>query len=94
MSGFSGKTSLTRQGAEEIAIDALYFLANDFDQMSRFMELTGMTPDYIASYATSSTLQVALLEFLMGNEALLLTFCSSTNINPKLIAPAHQILGE
>jgi Protein of unknown function (DUF3572) len=88
----SGKSVLSRQNAEEIAIRALSFLANDPEHMSRFMALSGMEPDDIAKNAASSFFQVALLEHLMGDEALLLTFCGNENIAPELIAPAHHIL--
>ena len=89
----TGKSAISRQDAEEIAIRALSFLANDFDHMSRFMALSGMGPEDIASNASSTSFQIALLEHLMGDEALLLTFCGNENINPQLIAPAHQLLG-
>lgn len=88
----SGKTALTRQDAEEIAIRALSFLASAPDHMSRFMAVSGMEPSDIAENAGSGFFQVALLEHLMGDEALLLSFCGNENIAPELIAPAHHLL--
>ncbi len=88
----SRKNALSRTEAENIAIRALSFLAGDEEKISRFMALTGMGPDDIAQNAGTSFFQAALLEHLMSDETLLLTFCGNENIDPELIAPAHHLL--
>ena len=92
MLGKSSLTSLSAQDAEKIAIRALGFLASEPDHLARFMNLTGMEPDDIANNASSSHFQTALLDHLMSDETLLLTFCGNENIDPAMIAPAHHIL--
>ena len=89
----SSKSALSRSKAEEVAIRALAFLASEPDHISRFMALSGLGPEDIAQSAATSEFQVALLDHLMGDEALLLTFCSNENISPELIAPARHALG-
>ncbi len=89
----SRKPPLSRKEAEEIAIRALSFLAGDPERISRFMALSGMDPADIAENASSAFFQTALLEHLLSDETLLLTFCGNENIAPELIAPAHHILG-
>ncbi len=85
-------TVISVSQAEKIAIKALTFLASEPDQMATFMNLTGMEPADIAQTAGSSFFQAALLEHLMRDETLLLTFCGNENIDPAIIAPAHQVL--
>ena len=84
--------SLSLSQAEKIAIRVLTFLAGEPDQMAKFMNLTGMEPNDIANNASSVHFQAALLEHLLRDETLLLTFCGNENIDPALITPAHQVL--
>ncbi len=84
---------LTKANAEEIAIRILNFLASDTDRLAAFMNQTGMEPDDIAQNASSSSFLAGLLEHLLRDEALLLTFCGNENIDPALITPAYQALG-
>ena len=88
----SKKPPLNREDAQEIAIRALSFLAGDEQHMSRFLALSGMGAQDIRDNADQAGFQVALLEHLMSDEALLLTFCGNENIDPQLIAPAHHLL--
>lgn len=88
----SSHTTVSMEQAEKIAIRALTFLASEPDHLAKFMNITGMEPDDIASNASSAFFQAALLEHLMRDETLLLTFCGNENIDPALIAPAHQVL--
>ena len=88
----SQKSPLSRKDAEEIAVRTLSFLANDPERLSRFMALSGMGVEEIRNNATAPFFQQALLDHLMSDEALLLTFCGNENIDPQLIAPAHQLL--
>ena len=92
MLGQSRKSPLSRAEAQEIAIRALTFLAGDAEHMSRFLALSGMGPQDIRDNADSAHFHMALLEHLMNDEALLLTFCGNENIDPQLIAPALHVL--
>ncbi len=92
MIGQSRKSPLSREDAQEIAIRTLTFLAGDEERMSRFLALSGMGPQDIRDNANEAGFHVALLDYLMSDEALLLTFCGNENIDPQLIAPAHHLL--
>ncbi len=85
-------TTLSMAQAEKIAILALTFLASEPDHLAKFMNITGMEPDDIAANASSTFFQAALLEHLMRDETLLLSFCGNENIDPAQIAPAHHLL--
>jgi len=88
----SQNSPLSREDAREIAIRALTFLAGDAEHMSRFLALSGMGLQDIRTNAQEAPFQAALLEHLMDDEALLLTFCGNENIDPQLIAPALHLL--
>jgi hypothetical protein len=85
-------SSLSAPEAEKIALRLLTFMAGEPDHMSRFMALTGMGPDELRANAGSSHFQVAMLDHLLEDETLLLTFCTNQNISPELIAPARHVL--
>jgi len=83
---------LTVDGAEALALQVLAFILADPKQTSRFLALTGSAPQDLREIASSRELQIATLEFLLSDEALLLSFCSEAGIDPALISPAHALL--
>jgi len=86
---------LTREDSEQIAVLFLGFLAREPEHFSRFMALTGMSLEEVRHNADGREFQLALLDYLLGDEALLLTFCANENIPPEIIAPArHKLSGD
>ncbi|MFT3730225.1 MAG: DUF3572 domain-containing protein [Hyphomicrobium sp.] len=83
---------LTEERAEALALQVLAFLVADPKQISRFLSLTGTTPDELRNTGSSRELQIATLEYLLSDEGLLLTFCQDAGLDPASIAPAHQLL--
>lgn len=83
---------LTEDWAEALALQVLAFILCDPRQISRFLTLTGTTPEGLRSVASSREQQVATLEYLLSDEGLLLTFCQEASIDPATIAPAYQLL--
>ena len=56
--------------AEELAISALSFLAEDPETLGRFLGATGLGPETLRAAATEPGFLVAVLEHLMGDESL------------------------
>lgn len=83
---------LDRDGASTVALQALSFLASDVDRLTRFLALTGMGPTDIRSNAAEPHFQVAVLDYLLGDESLLLVFAAEANIRPEAAAEAHVLL--
>jgi Protein of unknown function (DUF3572) len=83
---------LTVDAAETLALQALAFVLADPKQISRFLALTGSTPQDFRETASSRELQIATLEYLLSDEALLLAFCGEAGVDPTTIVPAHQLL--
>ncbi len=85
-----GKTGgLNEDTAQEIAIGALAFISNDPEQLGRFLSLAGIGPQEIREAAAEPGFLAGVLEFLMQDEQLLLTYTESAGIRPTMIAAAH-----
>ncbi len=78
--------------AQEIALSALSFMAEDRDRLVRFLELTGMIPDELRTQAHSPGLLGAVLDHLLSDESLLLVFTASAGLSPEIVAPAREML--
>ena len=78
---------------EVIAIRALGFLASDSQRFERFLSLTGMTAEDVSRVAATKPFLKGVLEHILGDESLLLVFCTDTNTQPDDIYPAARGLG-
>lgn len=83
---------ITPEDAEGIALQILGFLADDAPRMSRFLSLTGIGPEQVRAEAGTREFQAAVLEYILGDESLLLAFCQERGVDPMRIAPAHFLL--
>jgi hypothetical protein len=78
--------------AETIALKALAFLAGDEDRLERFMALTGLSPEAIRAGAGTAPFLAGVLDYLRGDESLLLVFAESAGVAPRDIATAAAAL--
>lgn len=85
-----GPTS--RADAEELAVAALAHLAQEPELLGRFLAATGLGPETIREAAGEPGFLVAVLEFLMSDEAELLVFAERQRIRPTMIAAARHLL--
>ena len=67
-----------------LALRALEWLLRDDGRRERFMALTGCGPEDLRAAAQSSWLLVAVLDYLLSDESLLLAFCADGDIAPDL----------
>lgn len=88
------KQKLTLDGAETIALQGLTFLAGDPQRLVRFLSLTGLTPQDLKGFGRDAGLQMALMDYLLSDESLLLVFTSEAGIAPESIAPAYELLAQ
>lgn len=61
--------------------------------MERFLALTGVDPGDVRALSGESGFQLALLDHLCADEALLLAFASEEGANPEEIVAARRALG-
>jgi hypothetical protein len=82
-----------RQAAEMLAIQALSFIAEEPERLSRFLELSGIDAAQIRTAASEPRFLVGVLEHMLGDENLLVAFADSAGIDPADIARAYTALG-
>ncbi|MCB1519552.1 MAG: DUF3572 domain-containing protein [Hyphomicrobiaceae bacterium] len=81
-----------REAAETAALRGLGFLAGDPERLGRFLSLTGMGPAELRAGARDPAMLAGVLEYLLGDETLLLVFTSEAGIAPESIAQCHHVL--
>lgn len=84
--------TLTLDDAEAIALRALAFLAEEPKRLGRFLALSGYQPAELAEAATTGAVQAAVLDYLLGDESLLLVFASSAGLRPEAVPSARALL--
>ncbi len=84
--------SSTPADPEGLAIAALLFIAAETETLSRFLELTGIDPSDVRAAAQDKRFLLAVLDFLMADEPLLLAFAASEGLKPETVVAAHRKL--
>lgn len=83
---------MTPEAAETLALQGLAFLASDTQRISRFLSLTGIDPGELTAWDGNRGLHGAILEYLLGDESLLMVFASEAGCDPQSILPAQMLL--
>ena len=83
---------MTIEGAEALAIRALAFLAEEPEELGRFLALAGIGPESLREAAAEPGFLAGVLEYFMASEPLLLVFCARENVRPTLFAAARFLL--
>lgn len=86
------KNVMSQTEAEALAVEALVWLAQDNDLMSRFLALTGIEVSSIRSAAQEPGFLTGVLQFYLGHEPTLIRFCEETGKNPATIEQAANLL--
>lgn len=89
---FPVRESMSRDAAAQLAIAALSFIAEDGEVLGRFLTATGLGPETLRAAAGEPGFLAAVLEYLMGDESLLLAFTERERLRPTLIAAARHAL--
>jgi len=79
--------------AEAIAIEALNFLAADATRLVRFLDLSGLDPASIRAAARNTGFLTGVLDYVSGDEALLMDFADSAGVKPGVVGRARTTLG-
>lgn len=85
-------SSYSSDDASDIAVQVLTFVTQDENHLSRFLDFTGWTPATLSSPNSQSAILLSVLEYLMSEEDLLLTFAANSRIDPGNIAIARNAL--
>jgi hypothetical protein len=84
---------MNTENAEILALKGLGWLAGDEDGLERFLTLSGLDMGALRAQAGTSDVSLAVLDFLLGHEDLLLRFCEAEEIAPRDLHLARHRLG-
>src|SRR5689334_19537622 len=93
MPGFRQRV-LDAEVAEVLAIQAIGFIAQDDERLGRFLAMTGMGPGEIRDAARDRHFLLGVLDYLVGDEQLLVAFATHADVDPATIGIARQALAE
>jgi hypothetical protein len=86
---------MTPENAEILALEGLGWLAGEEDGIQRFLGASGIDPAELREAAGNPETGAAVLDFLLGDEELLLRFCEHAQVSPKQLHLArHRLVGE
>ena len=86
------RQSASVDSARSLAVSALAFIGADSDRLNRFLSLTGLGPDNLRTAAADPAFLGSMLDYLVGDEALLVEFAADARIKPEAVARAHAVL--
>jgi len=83
---------ITREIAENLAIQALSFLAGDPERLGRFLAITGIGPDMIRKAAADPAFLAGVLDHVVADEPLLVAVAAHAGVSPQTIENAQALL--
>ncbi len=86
------RQSATLEAGRSLAVSGLAFIAADSDRLSRFLNLTGLGPHNLRIAAADPAFLSSVLDYLVGDEQLLLAFAADAGLKPEAVARAHAAL--
>jgi len=82
----------TEAHAAKSAIAALGFLAGDPERLERFLALSGLGPHNLRKAAAEPSFLAAVLDYVAGDEKLLIAFSTREGLRPEAIVRARDAL--
>ena len=76
-----------------LAVQALGFIAEEPQSLSRFLDTSGLSADGIRTAAAEPGFLAGVLEYMLADENLLRAFAGRAGINPAEVARATTALG-
>lgn len=84
--------TIKRDDADMIAIRALGFLASEPERLGQFLAVTGLGPENLRAAASDAAFLASVLDYIMADETLLVTFAGNIAVPPERIAAAQALL--
>ena len=81
-----------QEAASALAVTALSFIAGEPERLGRFLAMSGIGPESIRDAANEPDFLLGVLDYLMGDEELLLAFANENSFDPAHVASARDIL--
>jgi len=74
------KNTVAPEYAETVALRALAWLMAEDDQRGAFINLSGLSPDDLRARAGTSEILLAVVDFVLGDDARVVAFCDSAGL--------------
>lgn len=75
-----------------MAVTAVHYLALESKRLQRFLDLTGSSADVLRRSLSDAAFLAGVLEYLLGEERLVLDFAAGAKLPPAAVAQAHRLL--
>jgi hypothetical protein len=83
---------INRKVAENLAIQALGFMAGDPERLGAFLAATGIGPEMIRKAAAEPAFLAGVLDHVCGDEALLIGVAEHAGLTPQDVVHAQAVL--
>ena len=83
---------LDRTGAERVAVAVLGFLAAEPERLAAFLETSGLDPRTLRQAAADPGFFPGLLDYIAGDETLLIAFAQDLGETPERVMEARRLL--
>lgn len=90
---FDTGRGLSNEDAEGLAIQCLALIAEDMETLGRFLSATGLGPETLRHAATEPGFLLAVIEYVLADESLLLLASERLRVRPTMFALARHKLG-
>ena len=84
---------MSQDRAATLALDCLAFLAANPEAFGRFADLSGLDPSTVSARAAEPDFLVAVTDFLLADEGLLVEFCETGSTKASEVHMARHVLG-
>lgn len=84
--------TMTQSAAETLAAQVLAWLAQDHARIAAFLAATGTAPGSLRDRVQDPVFLLAVIDFLMSNEAMLLDCCADLDLPPETPEQARAAL--
>jgi 2-hydroxychromene-2-carboxylate isomerase len=84
---------MTPEKAEILALEGLGWLAGEPDHIEKFLAQAGIDAATLRQAAGEPGTGVAVLDFLLAQDELLVRFCDSAGLQPRQVHAARAALG-
>jgi hypothetical protein len=86
------KNRISADEAQDVAIEALTFMAGDADRLGRFLAITGLGPENLRAAAAQKGFLGQILHYISQDEKLLMAFANESGRLPHQVTSAHHAL--
>ncbi|MGZ3216431.1 DUF3572 domain-containing protein [Paracoccus sp. T5] len=84
--------AITQQRARDLAVDILLHLANDPEELTQFLSVSGLQPADLRSLQDRPEVALFLLDFLAEDDRRICDFAAALNMRPQDIMAARTVL--